>query len=220
MNDLFIYCAGGFGKEVIDIARRLNKKNKSWHSIFFIDDFCTTESRYGASVYSFSKAKHCLSINTAEIVIAIGEPAQRSEIRTRIENHGLKLVSNLIDDSAIISASSFIDSGVVVSPLCSISSNSFLDKNCSVNTMSIIGHDVNIGENSVISSMVNLGGNVRVGKNSYIGMGSLIKEGVNIGDNVIIGMGSVVYNDIPSDLIALGNPARAIRPNVDGKIFR
>jgi acetyltransferase-like isoleucine patch superfamily enzyme len=68
--------------------------------------------------------------------------------------------------------------------------------------------------------MVNIGGSARIGKNSYIGMGALIKENVHIGENVIIGMGSVVYTDIPNDLIALGNPARPIRPNDDRKVFR
>jgi acetyltransferase-like isoleucine patch superfamily enzyme len=86
--------------------------------------------------------------------------------------------------------------------------------------MSIVGHDVEIGENSVISSMVNIGGACKIGKNCYIGMGALIKESVVIGDNAIIGMGSVVYSDIQSDVIALGNPARPMRPNTDKKVFK
>ena len=86
--------------------------------------------------------------------------------------------------------------------------------------MSIIGHDVAIGENSVISSMVNMGGGCVVGHNTYIGMGALIKEGVTIGSNSIIGMGSVVYNDIPDEVIALGNPARVVRKNIEKKVFK
>jgi acetyltransferase-like isoleucine patch superfamily enzyme len=33
---------------------------------------------------------------------------------------------------------------------------------------------------------------------------------VTIGDNVIIGAGSVVVKDIPSNCIAVGNPARVV----------
>ena len=203
MNALFIYCAGGFGKEVIDIARRINHKKKSWKVIIFIDDFCLTETHYGARVFRFDKACDWISYNSSEVLIANGEPAHRSEIRTKLDNHGIKLANCLIDDSAIISNSANINNGVLISPYCSVSSNAILDENCSINTMSIVGHDVNIGENVVISSMVNLGGNVRIGRNSYVGMGALIKEKVNIGNNVI----------------ALGNPARAIRKNEDGKVF-
>ena len=68
--------------------------------------------------------------------------------------------------------------------------------------------------------MVNLGGSCAVGNASYIGMGALIKERVKIGSNTIIGMGSVVFNDIPDNVIALGNPARVMRPNTDQKVFK
>lgn len=37
--------------------------------------------------------------------------------------------------------------------------------------------------------------------------------GVTIGDNVVIGAGSVVTKDIPSNVIAYGNPCRVIREN-------
>lgn len=35
--------------------------------------------------------------------------------------------------------------------------------------------------------------------------------GVKIGDNTVIGAGSVVTKDIPSDVVAVGNPCRVIR---------
>jgi len=89
-----------------------------------------------------------------------------------------------------------------------------------LNTQSVIGHDAKIGAHSVISSKVNIGGNVKIGLSSYIGMGSQIKEGVQIGSNVIIGMGSVVYNNIPDNMIALGNPARPMKRNLNKKVFK
>ena len=51
-------------------------------------------------------------------------------------------------------------------------------------------------------------------------MGVLIKEGTVIGKDAIVGMGSVVYNDIPDDVIAVGNPARPMRKNIDKKVFK
>ena len=38
-----------------------------------------------------------------------------------------------------------------------------------------------------------------------------ILPGVTIGDNTIIGAGSVVNKDIPSNVIAVGNPCRVMR---------
>ena len=52
---------------------------------------------------------------------------------------------------------------------------------------------------------------VRIGKNCWIGAGALILPGVTIGDNVVIGAGSVVTKDIPSNVVAVGNPCRVLR---------
>ena len=47
--------------------------------------------------------------------------------------------------------------------------------------------------------------------NAKIGANATILPSVKIGQNTLIGAGSVVTKDIPSDVIALGNPARVIR---------
>ena len=52
---------------------------------------------------------------------------------------------------------------------------------------------------------------VRIGKNCWIGAGAVILPGVTIGDNTVIGAGSVVTKDIPSNVVAVGNPCRVLR---------
>ncbi|WP_374627977.1 sugar O-acetyltransferase [Devosia sp.] len=52
---------------------------------------------------------------------------------------------------------------------------------------------------------------ITVGRNCWIGAGTIILGGVTIGDNTTIGAGSVVTRDIPSDVVAAGNPCRIIR---------
>ena len=52
---------------------------------------------------------------------------------------------------------------------------------------------------------------VHIGKNCWIGAGAIILPGVTIGDQVVVGAGSVVTKDLPSNVVAVGNPCRAIR---------
>ena len=52
---------------------------------------------------------------------------------------------------------------------------------------------------------------VRIGNNVWIGAGVTVLPGVAIGDNTVIGAGSVVTRDIPSGVVAVGNPCRALR---------
>ena len=51
---------------------------------------------------------------------------------------------------------------------------------------------------------------VTIGNNVWIGGNVTILPGVTIGDNVTIGAGSVVSHDIPSNVVAAGNPCRVI----------
>ncbi len=52
---------------------------------------------------------------------------------------------------------------------------------------------------------------VTIGDNVWIGGDVTILPGTKIGDNVVIGAGSVVTKEIPSNVVAAGNPARIIK---------
>ena len=52
---------------------------------------------------------------------------------------------------------------------------------------------------------------IHIGKNCWIGAGSVILPGVTVGDGSVIGAGSVVTKDIPSGVVAVGNPCRVLR---------
>ena len=52
---------------------------------------------------------------------------------------------------------------------------------------------------------------IKIGNNVWIGANACIMPGVKIGDNSVIGAGSVVTKDIPSGVVAAGNPCKVIR---------
>ena len=52
---------------------------------------------------------------------------------------------------------------------------------------------------------------ITIGKNCWIGAGAIILPGITIGDNVVIGAGSIVTTDIPSNVVAVGNPCKVLR---------
>ncbi len=52
---------------------------------------------------------------------------------------------------------------------------------------------------------------VSIGDNVWIGGGVIVCPGVTIGSNVTISAGSVVTKDIPSNVVAVGNPCRVIK---------
>lgn len=52
---------------------------------------------------------------------------------------------------------------------------------------------------------------IHIGNRVWIGAGAIILPGVTIGNDSVIGAGSVVTKDIPSGVVAVGNPCRVLR---------
>lgn len=52
---------------------------------------------------------------------------------------------------------------------------------------------------------------VHIGNGSWLGAGVVVLPGVSIGDHVAVGANSVVCDDLPSNTVAVGSPARVVR---------
>ena len=52
---------------------------------------------------------------------------------------------------------------------------------------------------------------IKIGNNVWIGGNVVVLPGVTIGDNVVIGAGSIVTKDIPSNVVAVGNPCKVLK---------
>jgi acetyltransferase-like isoleucine patch superfamily enzyme len=53
---------------------------------------------------------------------------------------------------------------------------------------------------------------VKIGRGVFIGARAIILKGATIGDRALIGAGAVVTGDVPAGHLAVGNPARILRP--------
>jgi len=86
-----------------------------------------------------------------------------------------------------------------------------------------IGEDVQIGPNVQLLTATHpldpetrrakweSGEPIVIGDNVWLGGGVIVCPGVTIGENTVVGAGAVVVNDLPANVIAVGNPARVIR---------
>jgi serine O-acetyltransferase len=84
----------------------------------------------------------------------------------------------------------------------------------------VINSKVRGGKNIVIESGVVIGDEKGqapcLGNNIFIGAGAKIIGGVTIGDNVKIGANAVVVKDLPSNVTAVGIPAKVINRGNEG----
>ncbi|XFA99092.1 NeuD/PglB/VioB family sugar acetyltransferase [Candidatus Izemoplasma sp. B36] len=220
---LGIYGAGGLGNELYELAEDVNIVCNNWNDIIFIDDSYNNLDKF-KKIMTFNKLskflnKNNLNSDDIEFVIGVGEPLVRKKLYNRIKENGYKLTS-LVHPKSRLSKNSNIGAGVIVGFGSYISCNVTIKENTLIMPLTSIGHDTNIGSNSVISSYVSVGGNSVIGSQTFMGMGVQVIQNSNIGSNSIVSIGSVVTRDIDNDVIALGNPARAIRRNEKNRVFK
>jgi len=59
------------------------------------------------------------------------------------------------------------------------------------------------------------GAPITLGDNVWLGGGVIVCPGVTIGPDTVVGAGAVVVRDLPTGVVAVGNPARILRPITD-----
>jgi len=86
-----------------------------------------------------------------------------------------------------------------------------------------IGDDVQIGPNVQLLTATHpvdpeprrakweSGEPISIGDNVWLGGGVIVCPGVSIGENTVVGAGAVVVRNLPANVLAVGNPATAIR---------
>ena len=119
-----------------------------------------------------------------------------------------------IQDKTFIGPFVEIQRNVIIGKNCRIQSHSFICEKVEIRENCFVGHGVvfindNFKKNKLIKDKKKLKKTI-VGKNTLIGSNSTILP-VKIGSNVFIGAGSVVINDLKSNYVYAGNPAKKIR---------
>lgn len=214
---LGIIGAGGLAREVLELAKQVNKAKDKWEKYVFIDRKPSDIEINGSPVYTYELAKADFG-DQLEIVLGIGEPSKRERLFKEIKNDGIPTPS-LIHPEVYIPTTTTIGLGVVIQQGCFISCNVIIDDNVFIQPQCNIGHDDVLEEGCVLAGFSNVGGLVHIGKYSYIGLSSAIKQTVSIGYYSVVGMGSMVHKDIPDEMIAMGNPARIVAKNEEKRIF-
>lgn len=213
---LGIFGAGSLGREVLELAKEINQKQNRWDLIDFVVD--VDEKEYVDKI-RVVRLEDFAKLDEKEVVIALGNPFDRQLVRDKLTECNVELASPLIHPMSRISDNASIGKGTIINSFCSVSLESVIGENVYIQPACGIGHNVYIGDNCVLSAGSRYAGYAEVGKNTYVGMMVPVKDRTKIGANSIVSMGSVVLRDIPEDMIAVGNPARAVKRNENHTIF-
>ena len=195
---MYLYGASGHAKVIIDT---LKSEGITIDGIFD-DNLLVKHLLEFTVVGKYSPA----IVKNEKIIISIGDNRTRSEIAETIQSEfGIAVHKN-----AWISSYSSINVGSVVMQNAVIQASVVIGKHVIINTSAIVEHDCIIEDFVHISPHATLCGNVHVGKGTHIGAGATVIPSIKIGKWSIIGAGSIIIDDVPDNVIIVGNPGKII----------
>lgn len=214
MRNIVIYGCGGFGREVLQVIHAINAEGPTWNVLGFAVDpgIEHPETVHGLPVTS--------DLSTfgddplPDVVIAIGSPAGRKGIATRLGARGHAFPA-LVHPRAWLGENVRLSDGVVICAGACLTTDIELSDHVHINLSATVGHDVEIGSFSTISPGANISGNVRLAEEVEIGTGASIIQRIPVGRASVIGAGAAVVREIPENSVAVGVPAKVIQTKSD-----
>jgi len=203
MRDIVIVGTGGLAKDVKWIIDRINAIQKTWNLLGFIDKEARQDV-IGDDDFLCSYSKEL------DVVIAVGSPDIRKKLYSKYSSNTNLCFPNVVDPSAIISASVTMGIGNIVCSYSVLTVDVTIGDFNIINIRSNIEHDSVIKDYVTVSPSVNVSGNVLIETEAYVGVGASIIQGLNIGKNTVIGAGAVVIKNIPANCTVVGVPAKPI----------
>lgn len=202
-NSITLYGASGHAKVIIDI---LNENKIPVKAV--VDDNPKSAQIVGIKV---DKTIDFDFGNLENVIISIGNNAIRKKISTTLNTN----FSSISHPKAIISKSVLIGHGTVIMAGATVNAATKIGNHCIINTGAIVEHDCNIADFVHISPAVALAGGVKIGEGTHVGINATIIQNVTIGKWVTIGAGAVIIKDVPDFALAVGNPAKIIKYNLE-----
>ena len=204
---IVIISAAGFAEEVLFAIQECNKKCLKYEVLGFVDD---NTSLHGKIIKSFPVlgGLEWIKKNSSEIryVLAIGDGLIRRKIIKKLDKK-VKFETIIHPTVSCYNLSS-IGVGSIIESHCIIQPNVKIGKHVVVNFQCSIAHDCTIGDFVTLQPNVHISGANKIEEETYVGVGSTTTENLSIGKKSIIGAGSVVLNNVKSNSVYLGSPAK------------
>lgn len=211
MRDLYIFGAGGFGRETAWVVERINEVEPTWNLRGFVDD---DEALWGAELDGYPVCGGMKWLSEQEetwCVCAIGSARIRKSVVKKLQAFQNLRFATLIDPSVIMSRRVEIGEGAIICAGTIMTVDVRIGSHVIINMDCTIGHDAVLEDCVTLYPSVNVSGLAYIGECAELGTGMQIIQGKRIGTGSILGAGAVVVKDIPQNCVAVGCPARVTK---------
>ena len=204
--------AGGFGREVAQMIEGINRKEKKYELLGFLDDGAQYTPDSVINGYPWLGNSDWIVSHKDEVVCncTIGDAATKARIMTRLMAEGVQF-------ETIMATTAGVASHTEVGPGCVFYWNVGVSVNCRIGTGVLlndgvtVGHDAVIGDYTSIMPGTGISGGCQIGEQVNIGGHAYVIPGRKIGDRARVAAGSVVFSNVRAGTTVLGNPAKRMR---------
>ena len=208
MKNIVIIGCGDFGREVNWIIGRVNAVKEEWKVVGFVDDNEDLINKKIDGTEVIGNIDFLSKLGNVYVICAVCNSKARKRIIERISHFNNISFATIIDPTAICHHTAEIGEGSVLCCNTMVNIETKIGNHVVLVDRSAVGHNSDVGDYSVMFVGSIVAGNVKIGKCSELGMGSTVIQGKNIGENTVIGASACVIDDIPSNCIAVGVPAK------------
>lgn len=208
MNKLYIIGAGGFGREVLQWIKDINKVNQTWEIAGFLDDDADALNGIPCDYQVVGRISDWEPKADEEFVLCIASPKTKQMIAETFKAKGAKFPV-ILHPTAVRTDFTEYGEGTILWPNAKISVNSKCGKFCTILSTDV-GHDNVIGDYCFVAANTTMLRNIKVGDRVFIASNAVIANDVTIGDDAYIGTGSIVMKDVPAGCKTFANPARIL----------
>lgn len=211
MKNIVIYGCGGLGMETAQLIEDINKVNKQWNILGFIDD---NEDNHGKLIMGypiFGGQEYIVNNKIPYVTIAISNPLVRKNISLCLRE--------ICSFPILIHPSIELPKGAVVHEGCIIFKNSVISvctsicKFSIINPMCGIGHGTTIGSYSTLMWNVIVAGDVFIMEGCSLGSHSTVLQNLICEPYSYIGAGATVTENVKYKNVVVGTPAKFLKYN-------
>lgn len=210
--DLYVLCAGGHARVMIDILRRMGRVVTA-----LTDDNPIHHGTTIDEVPVIGNRDKVLDRAPDDVLLvnALGNMPRRGNAGLALrrtffgffKDKGYRF-ETVISPEAFISSRAALNEGVQVITGAIVHPGAQVGVNVIINTGAQLDHDCRVGDHSHIAPGAILCGNVTVGEDCHIGAGAVIVPGITVGNGAVVAAGAVVVADVAAGATVMGMAAR------------
>ena len=211
MKNIAIFGAGGFGREVACLLKKINEVEPTWNFLGFYDDGLEKGTAIDYGTILGGRAELNAVNEPLCLVIALGDPKTLKSVVESVTNENITFPNIVSPDLKMLDADSVkMGKGNVVAMGNFISCNVTLGNFNMLVGFSTIGHDSTFGNYNCLMPASRFSGKVTIGNENLFGTSAVVMQGLTIGEQNTIAPGSIVMANTKDGHTYLGNPAKKV----------